>query len=120
MTIENIADQRFARNESIVQVMADFGLIERLGYGINRMFIQDGSCWACHRLHLPKPTGASRRRSTTTLNQTNPPATTTINGGAWGSTTAKSVPSVSSTNATALPMAMQQMHALGINRNPAP
>lgn len=40
MTIENIADQRFSRNESIVQVMADFGLIERLGYGINRMFIQ--------------------------------------------------------------------------------
>lgn len=40
MTIENIADQRFSRNESIVQVMADFGLIERLGYGINRMFAQ--------------------------------------------------------------------------------
>jgi len=37
MTIENIADQRFSRNETLVQVMADYGLIERLGYGINRM-----------------------------------------------------------------------------------
>ena len=40
MTIENIADQRFSRNETIVQIMADFGLIERLGYGINRMRLQ--------------------------------------------------------------------------------
>lgn len=39
MTIENIADQRFSRNETLVQVMADYGLIERLGYGINRMII---------------------------------------------------------------------------------
>lgn len=37
VTIENIAEQRFSRNETIVQIMADFGLIERLGYGINRM-----------------------------------------------------------------------------------
>lgn len=40
VTIENIAEQRFSRNETIVQVMADFGLIERLGYGINRMRLQ--------------------------------------------------------------------------------
>ena len=33
----NIVDERFSRNEAIVQVLADMGFIERLGYGIDRM-----------------------------------------------------------------------------------
>lgn len=37
VTVQNIADERFSRNEAIVQVLADRGYIERLGYGINRM-----------------------------------------------------------------------------------
>jgi ATP-dependent DNA helicase RecG len=40
VTIENIVAERFSRNESLVQVLADFGLIERLGYGIDRMLRQ--------------------------------------------------------------------------------
>lgn len=40
MTVENIVDERFSRNETLVQVLADFGLIERLGYGIDRMLRQ--------------------------------------------------------------------------------
>lgn len=37
VTVQNIVDERFSRNEAIVQVLSDLGLIERLGYGINRM-----------------------------------------------------------------------------------
>jgi ATP-dependent DNA helicase RecG len=37
VTIDNIAAERFSRNETLVQVLADLGLIERLGYGIDRM-----------------------------------------------------------------------------------
>jgi ATP-dependent DNA helicase RecG len=37
VTVENIAEERFSRNEVIVQVLADMGFIERLGYGIKRM-----------------------------------------------------------------------------------
>ena len=37
VTIDNIAEERFSRNETLVQVLADLGLIERLGYGIDRM-----------------------------------------------------------------------------------
>jgi ATP-dependent DNA helicase RecG len=37
VTVENIADERFSRNEVIAQVLADMGFIERLGYGIDRM-----------------------------------------------------------------------------------
>jgi ATP-dependent DNA helicase RecG len=40
VTVENIVAERFSRNESVVQVLADFGLIERLGYGIDRMLRQ--------------------------------------------------------------------------------
>jgi ATP-dependent DNA helicase RecG len=40
VTVENIVAERFSRNESLVQVLADFGLIERLGYGIDRMLRQ--------------------------------------------------------------------------------
>ncbi|MFN8569512.1 MAG: ATP-binding protein [Kouleothrix sp.] len=40
MTVQNIADERFSRNETLVQILSDFGLIERLGYGIDRMLRQ--------------------------------------------------------------------------------
>jgi ATP-dependent DNA helicase RecG len=37
VTIENIVTERFSRNPIIVQVLADMGFIERLGYGIDRI-----------------------------------------------------------------------------------
>jgi len=37
VTVENIVEERFSRNEVIVQVLSDMGFIERLGYGIDRM-----------------------------------------------------------------------------------
>jgi ATP-dependent DNA helicase RecG len=40
ITVENIVEERFARNEVIVQVLTDFGFVERLGYGIDRIIRQ--------------------------------------------------------------------------------
>ncbi|GAC1651379.1 MAG: ATP-binding protein [Herpetosiphon sp.] len=40
VTLHNIKDERFSRNEVLVQVLSDLGLIERLGYGIDRIFRQ--------------------------------------------------------------------------------
>jgi ATP-dependent DNA helicase RecG len=37
VTIDNLVEERFSRNEVIAQVLADLGFIERLGYGIDRM-----------------------------------------------------------------------------------
>jgi ATP-dependent DNA helicase RecG len=37
VTVDNLVDERFSRNETIVQVLSDMGFIERLGYGIDRM-----------------------------------------------------------------------------------
>jgi ATP-dependent DNA helicase RecG len=37
VTVENLVDERFSRNEAIVQVLSDMGFIERLGYGIDRI-----------------------------------------------------------------------------------
>ncbi len=37
VTVQNIVDERFSRNEVLVQVLSDMGFIERLGYGIDRM-----------------------------------------------------------------------------------
>jgi len=37
VTVANIADERFSRNAAIVQVLADMGFIERLGYGVDRI-----------------------------------------------------------------------------------
>jgi len=37
VTVDNIADERFSRNPILVQVLADMGFIERLGYGIDRV-----------------------------------------------------------------------------------
>jgi len=37
VTIKNIVDERFSRNDVIVQLLADLGYIERLGYGIDRL-----------------------------------------------------------------------------------
>ncbi|MCX7838281.1 MAG: putative DNA binding domain-containing protein [Anaerolineae bacterium] len=40
VTVENIVEERYSRNEVIVQVLADLGFVERLGYGIDRMIRQ--------------------------------------------------------------------------------
>jgi ATP-dependent DNA helicase RecG len=40
VTLANLRDERYSRNEVLVQVLSDFGLIERLGYGIDRMLKQ--------------------------------------------------------------------------------
>lgn len=37
VTLANIKDERYSRNEAIVAVLTDLGYIERLGYGIDRM-----------------------------------------------------------------------------------
>ena len=37
VTVDNLVDERFSRNEAIVQILSDMGFIERLGYGIDRM-----------------------------------------------------------------------------------
>ncbi|MCS6774213.1 MAG: ATP-binding protein [Anaerolineae bacterium] len=37
VTLDNLLRERYSRNEAIVQVLADLGFIERLGYGIDRM-----------------------------------------------------------------------------------
>ena len=37
ITVENLIEERFSRNEIIVQILSDMGFIERLGYGIDRM-----------------------------------------------------------------------------------
>lgn len=50
VTLENIVQERFSRNEALVQVLADWGLIERLGYGIDRMLKQ------MSQAGLPPPT----------------------------------------------------------------
>ncbi len=49
VTLQNLIDERFSRNAAIVQVLAEMGFIERLGYGIDRMIA------ACEREGLPKP-----------------------------------------------------------------
>jgi ATP-dependent DNA helicase RecG len=37
VTLENMKDERYSRNEAVVAVLSDMGYIERLGYGIDRM-----------------------------------------------------------------------------------
>lgn len=37
VTVANIREERFSRNPAIVQVLADLGFIERLGYGVDRV-----------------------------------------------------------------------------------
>lgn len=49
ITVENIVEERFARNEVIVQVLTDLGFVERLGYGIDRILRQ------MKEAGLPKP-----------------------------------------------------------------
>lgn len=50
VTLENIVEERFSRNPAIVQVLADMGFIERLGYGVDRVI----ALMQSH--HLPAPT----------------------------------------------------------------
>ena len=37
VTLDNLKDERYSRNEALVAVLSDLGYIERLGYGIDRM-----------------------------------------------------------------------------------
>lgn len=37
VTLENLKEERYSRNEAIVAILSDLGFIERLGYGIDRM-----------------------------------------------------------------------------------
>lgn len=37
MTLDNLLEARFSRNPVIMQVLADLGYVERLGYGLNRV-----------------------------------------------------------------------------------
>jgi len=37
VTLDNLKDERYSRNEALVAVLSDMGYIERLGYGIDRM-----------------------------------------------------------------------------------
>lgn len=39
VTLDNLIDERYSRNEAIVAVLTDMGYIERLGYGIDRMIV---------------------------------------------------------------------------------
>ncbi|MEZ4769058.1 MAG: ATP-binding protein [Caldilineales bacterium] len=49
VTLENLVNERFSRNEVIVQILSDLGFIERLGYGIDRMIA------AMQEADLPAP-----------------------------------------------------------------
>jgi len=49
VTLDNLLDERYSRNEAIVQVLAEMGFIERLGYGIDRMIA------VCEQEGLPRP-----------------------------------------------------------------
>ncbi len=37
VTLHNLKDERYSRNEAVVAILSDMGYIERLGYGIDRM-----------------------------------------------------------------------------------
>ena len=38
VTLANLKDERYSRNEAIVAILSDLGYIERLGYGVDRMY----------------------------------------------------------------------------------
>jgi ATP-dependent DNA helicase RecG len=49
VTVDNIVEERYSRNEAIVQVLSESGFIERLGYGIDRIIA------VCAKEDLPRP-----------------------------------------------------------------
>ena len=49
VTLENIAHERYSRNEAIMQVLCDMGFVERLGHGIDRILS------AAQEWELPPP-----------------------------------------------------------------
>ena len=49
VTLDNLIEERYSRNESVVQVLSEMGFIERLGYGIDRMIA------VCEQEGLPHP-----------------------------------------------------------------
>jgi ATP-dependent DNA helicase RecG len=38
VTLANLKDERYSRNDALVALLSDLGYIERLGYGIDRMY----------------------------------------------------------------------------------
>lgn len=50
VTISNIKDERFSRNPALVQVLSDMGFIERLGYGVDRVY----ELMQRHNLRVPQ------------------------------------------------------------------
>jgi ATP-dependent DNA helicase RecG len=50
MTLDNLLEARFSRNPVILQVLADLGFVERLGYGLNRVM----EAMRSHRLRPPR------------------------------------------------------------------
>ena len=49
VTLDNLRDERYSRNEAVVAILSDWGYIERLGYGIDRMLA------AMQEIGLPEP-----------------------------------------------------------------
>jgi ATP-dependent DNA helicase RecG len=49
VTLENLKEERYSRNEAVVAILSDLGYIERLGYGIDRMVA------AMQALGMPAP-----------------------------------------------------------------
>ncbi|MEZ4635535.1 MAG: ATP-binding protein [Caldilineaceae bacterium] len=49
VTLDNLRDERYSRNEAVVAMLSDWGYIERLGYGIDRMLA------AMQQIGLPEP-----------------------------------------------------------------
>ncbi len=49
VTLDNLVEERYSRNEAVVQVLSEMGFIERLGYGIDRMIA------VCEQEGLPRP-----------------------------------------------------------------
>ncbi len=49
VTVDNLIEERYSRNEAIVQVLSEAGFIERLGYGIDRIIA------VCENEELPRP-----------------------------------------------------------------
>ena len=62
VTLENLKEERYSRNEAVVAVLSDLGYIERLGYGIDRM-MATMQVPGCRSRSLRRWRPASRSRS---------------------------------------------------------
>ena len=78
VTLDNLLEARFSRNAVIVQVLADMGFIERLGYGLDRVV------GLMHQYGLPPPRfeeiGGTFRVTLYTALQAEPPPQSHLTG----------------------------------------